>query len=257
MTPSCPHPPGKIWSPLGTVQWCTVCGAVRILELDDGWTEPSHDPGTPAFMDTVSGQQINLLAPRPEDVRIADIAHHLSMQVRFNGAIPFFYGVGEHSINVALATYSLLGGNPHTVFTDGLQIPEDADPRRFWGTLLRAQFHDGSECPLGDCIRPLKRLLPAYKRLEALHMRAIHTFLGFGPDEDWAKLDEIVDKMDKQAYAVEHHVLRDGPHAELHGVNVRGWEWETSKEFFLKLAHQIVAEFEPYRETPPSQIVAS
>jgi hypothetical protein len=229
-----------------------------VLELDDEWIEPSHISDTSAFMDTVSGQEINLLEPRPEDVRLEDIAHHLSIQVRFNGAIPFFYGVGEHCVNVAFAMYFLLGGTPtQDRIVHELACPADADPCKFWGAILRAQMHDASETPLGDCIRPLKRLLPAYQRLEALHMRAIHTSLGFGPDEDWAQIDEVVDKMDKQTYLVEHHILRGGPEAVLPGVSVQGLEWKVAKQNFLDLAQQLMAKFEPYRETSSAAIVAS
>ena len=50
---------------------------------------------------TYSGIEFWPLDPRPEDVRIEDIAHALSMQCRFAGHCDRFYSVAEHSIRVA------------------------------------------------------------------------------------------------------------------------------------------------------------
>lgn len=237
----CDHPQQRIWEPMEAVRWCTSCGAIRLPALDDGWTTPG-DPDQPAaYMDTVSGRRICILDPRPEDVDLDDIAHHLAMQVRFNGGIPKFYGVGEHSSNVALATYYRLGGREAPVAPTLLNmgLPIGQDPRRFWGTILRAGAHDGSEAYLGDCIKPLKNLLPIYRILERRHMRAVHTALGFGDDEEWTEADTLIEEMDKEMFLLEKCILRGGPvDARLVVPTLECWDWQTAKGVFLDVMHR-------------------
>lgn len=247
----CDHPEQRIWEPMEAVRWCTNCGAIRLPALDDGWTQPG-DPDQPmAYMDTVSGKQICLLDPRPEDVDLDDIAHHLAMQVRFNGGIPRFYGVGEHSSNVALGVYYRLGGRDAPVAPTLLNmgLPIWQDPRRFWGTILRAGAHDASEGYLGDCIKPLKNLLPFYRVLEQRHMRAVHTALGFGDDEDWTEADAIIGDIDNAMFRFEQYVLRRGPETQVVGVpTLECWDWQTAKGVFLDVMHRAQRGFAAARE---------
>ena len=244
---SCEHPQPKVWEPSSDLQWCERCGAIR-MQSKEAWVFPEvwSPPGV-ATMDTFRGHRINILEPRSLDVDVHDIAHHLAMQVRFNGAIRFFYGVGEHSNNVAVSVfYRLLGRDVPDPRKRGFPdtIPADFNPRRFWGAVLRAHVHDGSEAYLGDCIRPLKSVLPIYKAIEQRHMDAIHEHLGFGPDEDWAWADELVDKVDKHVYRVENHVLRNGEPVEEHGVEfVHRHDWEAVRDEFLSMSEQLIHRF--------------
>lgn len=54
-----------------------------------------------AFIQTVSGRYLNVLDPRPDDIDIADIAHHLAHLCRFGGACRQFYSEAEHAIRMA------------------------------------------------------------------------------------------------------------------------------------------------------------
>ncbi|OHX12453.1 phosphohydrolase [Chromobacterium sphagni] len=54
-----------------------------------------------AFIQTVSGRYLNVLDPKPDDIDIADIAHHLAHICRFGGACRQFYSEAEHAIRMA------------------------------------------------------------------------------------------------------------------------------------------------------------
>lgn len=104
--------------------------------------------GPADWMCTASGLQYFPANPRVEDVRIEDIAHHLSRLCRYTGAIRAeHYSVAEHSWHVSYA------------------VPE---PFAFMGLM-----HDAPEAYTNDLSRPLKRSLPDYKRIELLNWRVI------------------------------------------------------------------------------------
>lgn len=86
-------------------------------------------------MITSSGKIINLYEPDPALIDIEDIASALSKSCRWNGNLPDFYSVAQHSCHVAwLAPV----------------------PLRF-----AALMHDAPEAYAGDVIRPIKQLLAA------------------------------------------------------------------------------------------------
>ena len=90
-----------------------------------------------AWIQTSSGRAFDLLAPRAEDVDVADIAHALSRITRFSGHThgeP--YSVAHHSMLVAdlLASW----GAPPAIVREGL-------------------LHDAGEAYYGDLTSPVKR----------------------------------------------------------------------------------------------------
>ena len=93
-----------------------------------------------AWMQLHSGVRFYPIDPRPEDIRIEDIAHALSLLCRFGGHVREHYSVAQHSIIVA-----------H-------MLP----PRLQLAGLL----HDATEAYLVDVPRPIKVALPGYKELE-------------------------------------------------------------------------------------------
>lgn len=82
------------------------------------------------FILTHTGLRFWPLDPRPEDIRIGDVAHALSNICRFTGHTRHFYSVAEHSCHVS-----------------DLAPPD----LKLWGLL-----HDAAEAYLGDLARPTK-----------------------------------------------------------------------------------------------------
>jgi len=90
---------------------------------------------------TYSGNLFNILDPAPDDFRIEDIAHSLSLKCRYNGMCKAFYSVAQHSVYASYMT-------------------ADNDLKK---ALL---LHDGTEAYIDDLVRPLKVLFPDYIALE-------------------------------------------------------------------------------------------
>ncbi|MDH2399207.1 hypothetical protein ABIB85_007490 [Bradyrhizobium sp. JR1.5] len=98
-----------------------------------------------------SGAWFDFAAPHASPFTIEDIAHGLAHICRYSGQCNGFYSVAEHS----------------------LLVSETAT-----GFELEALMHDAAEAFLGDITRPLKQMLPEYKRIEGEVERAIFSRFG-------------------------------------------------------------------------------
>lgn len=129
-----------------------------------------------AYQRTYSGELIDLLDPKPEQIHIIDIAHALSMICRFNGHTQKFFSVAEHSIFV-------------------MQIMQGALARGYGaGTLLDGLMHDASEAYLNDLNGNLKKSveLAGYKKVEKKLEGAIQQRFGFKPLDQYGKDADLV-----------------------------------------------------------------
>lgn len=89
-----------------------------------------------SIVQTYTGQRVDLLDPKPENINITDIAHQLSLINRFTGATGEAYSVAQHSVFVA------------------------AEAQREASSLtLAALLHDAHEAYIGDISHPLKRAI--------------------------------------------------------------------------------------------------
>lgn len=107
------------------------------------------------WMQTYTGKAFWPLDPRPEEVDPLDIARALSMICRYGGHTSRFYSVAEHCVLMSEAV-----------------APEHA---------LWALLHDATEAYVGDMIRPLKRMMPAYAQAEDALMAVICHRFGLDP----------------------------------------------------------------------------
>lgn len=115
----------------------------------------------PYWMQTVTGLCFDYIDPKPEQVCLEDIAHHLATAaIRFNGATREPYSVAQHSVWVAdyLRTKHARGPKAIVVYWDGTEKIVDRAP---W-TEMAGLMHDSPEYVTGDMVRPWKRLLGAH-----------------------------------------------------------------------------------------------
>lgn len=138
---------------------------------------------------TVKGNPFNLLRPEPSMVELEEVAHSLSMQCRYNGHVPSFYSVAEHSVRVSV----LLEDDGHSVDVQ-----------------MAGLLHDAAEAYCGDMVRPLKLIpelgIPFDEIEDGI---AIAVFAGLG-HSDLYPLSESVHLADKAVYAWEVQNIRTG-----------------------------------------------
>jgi hypothetical protein len=98
---------------------------------------------SPTAIQTFTGIFFDPFDPRPEDIRIVDIAHALSLQCRFSGHVRKRWSVAQHSLMVA-------------DLCQGKRLK------------LAALLHDASEAYLVDLPRPIKRAkgMEQYREIE-------------------------------------------------------------------------------------------
>ena len=123
---------------------------------------------------TYKGITMDPLNPRPEDLKIEDIAHALSMIARANGHFPIRHLVAQHCI-------------------------ECSEEARMRGLNSRMQLlcllHDGAEAYLGDFVSPVKHLMQEYTRAEDQLLDMVYEkFAGECPSPEEEALVKEIDK---------------------------------------------------------------
>lgn len=165
-------------------------------------SRPPTEPPT-TYISTYLGNRFWPEEPRIDRIALEDIAHGLAYQCRFNGQTRAFYSVAQHSLLVARIL------PPH---------------------LQRAALlHDAAEAYLGDIVKPLKRLLPDFARIESGVTALIAQAFGvdFGSDapeapEPRRAIYRAIKHADMVALATEKRDLM--PHSTEAWSYLRGFE---------------------------------
>ena len=119
-----------------------------------------------------SGRYFNLADPKPNQFTLQDISGALSKICRFGGQIDRFYSVAEHSCLCA----SVAVGDGHS------------------SEVARAcLLHDAAEAFIGDCVKPLKIMLPDYSRIESAVEDAIAQHFGIVWDAETCRIVREID----------------------------------------------------------------
>jgi hypothetical protein len=169
---------------------------------------------------TVSGGRIHPLDPRPEEIRVRDIAHGLAHTCRYAGQCQFYYSVATHARYVS---QDLAAGFGPEVQLYGL-------------------FHDAAEAYVTDVPRPVKRELEGYDPIEERILAAVWASLGVSPptDEQWTAVMEADDRLF-------HHEAEtlladfDPPETDL-SYDLSPCAPEQAREAFLTRAERLLAE---------------
>lgn len=135
------------------------------------------------FIQTYSGKRFDLDDPQPEQVDFTDIAHALSLIVRFTGHVRFPYSVASHCQLVS-------------------RILEDAGHDKM--TVYAGLLHDAAEAYVADVPSPLKKMLRDYTGIEAGVAEAVYEAAGL----DYMAVDwDAVKWADLVALFIEHRDL--------------------------------------------------
>ncbi|RWI35495.1 hypothetical protein [Mesorhizobium sp.] len=198
------------------------------------------------YMATSTGYKYWPFDPKPEEIYIEAIAHHLATKARWAGATQhrrfksrIFFAVAEHSVYVA------------DYVRDVLKRPD---------LELEALLHDAPEYVIGDLIRPLK-YSPSFRapflELEDLNEAVVaKRFNLVHPFPREIKIaDEAVTEAEHQQI-IFWHPDEGGETVELHetkavaNIEIKMLEPYPAKEFFLDAYYNAIARREEYRPLP-------
>lgn len=144
------------------------------------------------FIRTYTGLKFWPIDPRPEDVIIKDIAHSLSLKVRWQGFCKYFYSVGTHSLRVAALAKYFAGLNKldeELLYSYGLA-------------------HDAVEAYLPDVPTPVKPYIAEWKDIENRVESAIFKALNLPPYTP--EIKAVVKQADRVLLKLESEELFDG-----------------------------------------------
>ena len=151
------------------------------------------------YLETVTGQLVDIQNPDPSTINIEDIAWGLSRMPRFCGhtitIVP--YSVAQHSMFVADEVKSMLG-----------QYPNINNSSDYYDILLKALLHDAAEVYTGDLPSPMKRipeLRPIIKQIEAGLDKAIYEAFNLTPMTQGEV--ELIKSADLIAQKIEAHAF--------------------------------------------------
>lgn len=172
------------------------------------------------WIPTFSGLRYWPTDPRPEDIRLLDIAHHLSNICRFTGATREHYSVAQHCV---LMSY----------------LPKMPNSLR-----MVALLHDAAEAYIGDFARPVKYLVPDMCQLDKLNTAAVEVAFGIHLEPKRQEIREadltmlVTERM--QLLSVNFPTKRTERARPAANLHIRCWAPSEAKERYLKRFQELV-----------------
>lgn len=134
------------------------------------------------YIITYKKQRIDPIHPDKDAILIEDIAHALSRICRANGQLPIFFSVAQHSI---------------------LCCNEAIERGYSQKICLACLLHDASESYMADIVRPVKKNLDAYIKIEKNLQDTIYEkFTGNLSEEERIIVSKIDDAMLYQEFFI-------------------------------------------------------
>lgn len=162
-----------------------------------------------------SGGFFDVFNPNPDDIRIEDIAHALSLTCRWGGHCREFYSVAQHCVHVSDL------------------LPLDL--------ALQGLLHDAAEAYMGDVPRPIKHNIPAFGEQEDKVLRVIWDKFGLEGQE----MHEQIHAMDNRVLHWEAHELlvehewADNPYPNM---PLSPWKPHDAEDMFLIAYEELTGE---------------
>lgn len=171
-----------------------------------------YDDPMMGWIQVYNGDQAWPLDMERTKIDIEDIAHALSMKVRFTGHCTKPYSIAQHCVHV-------------------MELVPVEDRRE-------ALMHDAAEYVLPDVATPIKPALPGFKALEKQVEAAIakRFNLRFPNPPSIKMADNAMVLFERQRLmkpALHAHMVWTVPGEPAHIPYFKVWPWETAKAFFL------------------------
>lgn len=168
------------------------------------------------------GWKLHLLNPTSEQIRIGDIAWHLSRTCRYNAHMELWYSNAKHSV---LAAW-------HASSTRAAQY---------------VLLHDAAEYAFGDLTSPVKRLVPDFKK----HIDKFQDFLWvhFCGEPISKEIAEELELIDKRLTATEMKYLRNQPDSDMgpyepYELEFMQFDWQDAHDMFMFEFHKLFPRWE-------------
>jgi hypothetical protein len=195
------------------------------LGYEDVPKEVTHAPHE-SWVQTYNGVQFLPFDPRVEDIHIEDIAHSLSMQVRWNGHLKVFFSTAQHSVNVSY------------------HVPPGCE---FWGLM-----HDADEYIVGDLCSPIKWFMPQFREVEDRIAEAVRTRFNIPYDEHIRaavkKIDTWMAFQEGRAHLRHPELInlwqiKEPHYTPFEPVDLRPWTPKQAKKRFLARFREITKQY--------------
>jgi len=180
------------------------------------------------YTGTYTGGEFWVEAPVADEVKLADIAHALSLTCRYGGHCLYHYSVAQHCLN-GYAVMKAYGYSDSKV-------------------LFYMLMHDAAEAYMCDIPRPIKTFWDAYKAVEKSIMSVVYQhFQVPEPDYDTTAIVKFIDDVlltveSRQLMKDTNkwHLVEVPPTINLSVVDLRELDYRYNEKWFLNISNHLL-----------------